>query len=388
MHSTYSRPRHDACPMNWMSGGSEMDEDRPRTSKRERRERRRERKRERERAREGEAQQEALDEVLLSPEERALRAARREAERKVEITGDVLKFGAIALALLIFLPPIGILFLIFAGRPHFKNLYRMLIEPRLREKFLREQVVDQKVHAHLSHERQELEGEHARSMQELSASIAHEIRNPITAAKSLVQQMGEEPAANENTQYARVALEELSRGERSVSHLLRFAREEELRPGVVALSDIVESALETFRDRIGRGDIELARRFDADGRMRGDPEKLRRIVINLVGNAIDALEESDTEKPRIEIQVGENLAGTEVWLRVADNGPGIDREIIDKMWSPFYTRKANGTGLGLSICKKLVDAHGGSIEAGSDPSGGAEFLLSFPKTQAFEGASR
>ena len=134
--------------------------------------------------------------------------------------------------------------------------------------------------------------------------------------------------------------------------------------------------------------IELARRFDADGRMRGDPEKLRRIVINLVGNAIDALEESDTEKPRIEIQVGENLAGTEVWLRVADNGPGIDREILDKMWSPFYTRKANGTGLGLSICKKLVDAHGGSIEAGSDPSGGAEFLLSFPKTQAFEGASR
>ena len=56
------------------------------------------------------------------------------------------------------------------------------------------------------------------------------------------------------------------------------------------------------------------------------------------------------------------------------------------MWSPFYTLKANGTGLGLSICKKLVDAHGGTIESGTDPSGGAEFLLSFPKTHASDGA--
>lgn len=361
-----------------------MDEDRRRLRKRERKERRR---REREEAEEERRQQEALDEVLLSPEERALRDARREAERKVEITGDMLRFGAIALALLIFLPPVGVIFLIFAGRGHIKNLYRMMVEPRLREKFLREQV-EHKVHAHLSHERQTLEGEHARSMQELSASIAHEIRNPITAAKSLVQQMGEEPAANENTEYAKVALEELSRVERSVSHLLRFARDEELRPQVVSLSEIVESALETFRDRIGRGPVELARRFDADGTLRGDPEKLRRIVINLVGNAIDALEESGPEKPCIEVHVGENLAGTEVWLRVADNGPGIDREVLDKMWSPFYTRKANGTGLGLSICQKLVDAHGGTIETGGDASGGAEFLLSFPKTDAAEESLR
>ena len=59
--------------------------------------------------------------------------------------------------------------------------------------------------------------------------------------------------------------------------------------------------------------------------MRGDAEKLRRVVINLVGNAIDALDESQTPRsPRVDVQMGENLAGTEVWLRVADNGPGID----------------------------------------------------------------
>ena len=120
----------------------------------------------------------------------------------------------------------------------------------MREHYMREEV-HKRVHAHLSGERQALESVHAHSMEELSARVAHEIRNPITAAKSLVQQMEEEPGAPENVEYARVALEELARVERSVSHLLRFARDEELRMGVVRLADVVDSALETFRDRAG-----------------------------------------------------------------------------------------------------------------------------------------
>ncbi len=79
--------------------------------------------------------------------------------------------------------------------------------------------------------------------------------------------------------------------------------------------------------------------------------------------------------------MGENLAGTEVWVRVKDNGPGIDAEAQRKLFSPFHTSKAGGTGLGLAICRKLVDAHGGSIEVSSAPGSGAEFLLIFPKTR-------
>jgi len=87
------------------------------------------------------------------------------------------------------------------------------------------------------------------------------------------------------------------------------------------------------------------------------------------------------QDPRIEVAMGENLAGTEVWVRVKDNGPGIDAEARRKLFSPFYTSKAGGTGLGLAICRKLVDAHGGSIELNSSPGHGAEFLLTFPKTR-------
>ncbi len=86
--------------------------------------------------------------------------------------------------------------------------------------------------------------------------------------------------------------------------------------------------------------------------------------------------------PRIDVEMGENLAGTEVWVRVADNGPGIDPDALEKMWSPFYTSKAAGTGLGLAICRKITEAHGGRIEVESQPGAGAVFVLTFPKPKA------
>jgi signal transduction histidine kinase len=305
-----------------------------------------------------------------SPEERA--------DAKIAATGEAIRWSLITIALLIFFFPVGLIVLIFGGARHLQNLYRLVIEPKLRQRFI-DREVDRQVSATLSDERQQMVGEHARSMETLSASIAHEIRNPITAAKSLVQQMEEDPTAAENVEYARVALEELHRVERSVSHLLRFAREEEMGVGDVKMADVIDSALETFRERIARAGIELVRQEDGEGELRGDAEQLRRVIINLIGNAIDALDETRTPHPRIELAMGENLARTEVWVRIKDNGPGIDREALHKMFSPFYTSKPNGTGLGLAISKKLVDAHRGTLEVGSQPGAGAEFVVTLPK---------
>ena len=250
---------------------------------------------------------------------------------------------------------------------------------RLRQRFLNEEVDRVREQTAV---RRSLAGQHARDIQALTASIAHEIRNPITAAKSLVQQMGEDPAALENVEYANVALEELQRVEKSISHLLRFAREEDVAISEVRIADVVESAIETFGDRLAALGVSLERDVDEAGPMRGDPEKLRRVIINLLGNALDAFAESETPEPLIEVQAGENLAGTEVWVRIKDNGPGMEPERLQKIFSPFYTSKSSGTGLGLAISKKVMDAHGGSIEAHSRPGDGTEFVLTFPKRGA------
>jgi signal transduction histidine kinase len=220
----------------------------------------------------------------------------------------------------------------------------------------------------------------SRSLEELSAAIAHEIRNPITAAKSLVQQMAEDPASPRNAEYASVAVAELDRVERSIVHLLRFARDEAVEIADMEMGDVVRTAAETLRERATKAGVSLVTSIDETGTMRGDSEKLRRVVENLVSNALDALEESHTKGPCVDVVCGANLAGDAIWVAVRDNGPGIPTEARPSIFQPFFTTKPRGTGFGLALSKKTVEAHGGTIEAGTSPSGGAEILFTVPRT--------
>jgi signal transduction histidine kinase len=247
---------------------------------------------------------------------------------------------------------------------------------RFRPRFLREEMDRDRAR------KRTMAGRHARDIQELTASIAHEIRNPITAAKSLVQQMGEDPNADDNVEYASVALEELERVERSVSHLLRFARDEDVALHAVRLGEVVEGALAMLAERADKEGVELRHELDTDGELEGDPEQLRRVVLNLVGNSLDALHDANTASPRVDVQLGDDLSGSEVWLRVRDNGPGIPADERARIFRPFHTSKTAGTGLGLAITKKIVEAHEGSIEVEAGPGGGAEFLVTLPKQRA------
>jgi len=315
----------------------------------------------------------------LTPEEETYLEARRAAEHKIRFFQHLISYSFV------------VLFLAFVTRSFFvpmvvglawgiglsSHFFQAILAPDLRRRWVRGEV-ERQVSRTVSRQRVALEDEKLRSLEELSASIAHEIRNPITAAKSLVQQLGEDPGSAENVEYAQIALQELDRVERSISHLLRYAREEEMHPQQMKLVDAAESALETVRDRIESGRVQVRRDFDVPGAMVGDREQLRRVFINLIGNALDAFAEAKTPSPVIELAIGENLGGNEVWARVRDNGPGMDPDTQTRIFKPFFTSKANGTGLGLAITRKLIDAHGGEIELASAPGKGSEFTLHFP----------
>jgi signal transduction histidine kinase len=232
--------------------------------------------------------------------------------------------------------------------------------------------------------RQLAQARQARSLEQLSASIAHEIRNPITAAKSLLQQMAEDPTSSQNVEYAKVAIEELDRVERSVSHLLRYAREEELTLAEIDLAEVAGAALDALEKRVGESPARVERDFDFEAtlRMRGDADKLRRVVMNLVDNALDALETGTRTDPFVRVSCGRSLGGGEVWLRVKDNGPGIEPTRLAQIWNPFHTSRERGTGLGLAITRKLVEAHAGSIDVTSDSASGTEFVATFPSIGA------
>jgi len=322
-----------------------------------------------------------------SDEQKLYRRARRRAAAKLSFVTHFVTFAAVVFMLLFVAGPRAAIVTAFSwGIFVFLHYFFAMVAPDLRRRFV-DAEVSRTVQQSAGRERKSLESEHARSLEQLSARVAHEIRNPITAAKSLVQQMGEDPASRENVEYASVALEELDRVERSISHLLRFARDEEIRFEEFSLAEVADSALESFHERLERGGIEVRRDIEAGGWMQGDPEKIRRVIINLIGNAIDALTDAATPDPCVEIASGENLAGTELWLRVRDNGPGIPQAVQSEVFSPFFTSKPTGNGLGLAISKKVIDAHGGMIELQSEPGAGSEFVVTLPKRAPSGGAT-
>ena len=253
--------------------------------------------------------------------------------------------------------------------------------PELRKRWASEEV-DRQLGARVNDARLAQRGEDARSLERLSAAVAHEIRNPITAAKSLLQQIAEDPTSDDNAEFGRIAAEELDRVERAVSHLLRYAREEQLRFREIRLEDVVRSALESLRDRLAISPVEVRTDLDGGGELRADPEQLRRVVANLVGNAMDSLEDIGLTSPTVDISIGENLAGTEAWLRVRDNGLGVPETERDLIFTPFHTTKDEGTGLGLALSRKVVQAHGGRLELNPDCVEGAEFVITLPKQAA------
>ena len=318
----------------------------------------------------------------LDPQERAYRDAQRSAERKIRFVRHLIVYFFVCTGILITAGfRVMLIVATFWGIAIVSQFFSAIVAPELRRNWIGGEV-DRKVRKTVTRERRQLEGRHVLALEELAASIAHEIRNPVTAVKSLVQQMAEDPTGPDNEEYSRVALEELDRVERSIAHLLRYARDEELRPRDMRMVEVIDGGIETLRDRFRKSGVELRRRIHEDGELEGDPDKLRRVVVNLVGNALDSLEESATPDPVIEVETGENLARTEVWMRVRDNGPGIPPEIQDKVFRPFFTSKETGTGLGLSLTRKVVEAHRGTIEFTSVPGDGTEFVITLPKGTA------
>jgi signal transduction histidine kinase len=316
----------------------------------------------------------------LTPEEKMYRRARSMANRRIGFMMHAVAYGSVLALILVTTRSLRVTLIVAIGWGIGLAIHYLasLAAPALRQQWIDEEVgrqVDRGVsglHA--------TEHANARSLEDLSASIAHEIRNPVTAAKSLVQQMGEDPVSEENIDFARVALEELDRVERSISHLLKYARDEDLRFSELALPDLIDSSIRALSDRASGLGVELECDVSAPCVMRGDVEKLRRVLVNFISNAIDAVHEAHAPEPRVVVMAGENLSGSEVWLRIRDNGPGIDEAAVARIFDPFYTTKEGGTGLGLALSKKVVEAHGGTLEAGTSPEGGADFLLVFPKS--------
>ncbi len=240
--------------------------------------------------------------------------------------------------------------------------------------------IQREVQREVMQEKEVLRTEKQASLDELTATFAHEIRNPIAAAKSLVQQMGEDPTSHENVEYAKVALEELARVERSVSHLLKYAKEEDYRFDNVNLAAVLDGALTQMRSKLEANAVKVSRSYLSGPTVRADADKLRQVFSNMIDNAIDAMADVKSDR-RLELSI-QGARGGLATVRIRDNGCGIPADKIPKIFNPFFTSKQNGTGLGLGVAKKVIEAHRGAIDVTSTVGAGTEFAISVPLADA------
>ncbi len=226
-------------------------------------------------------------------------------------------------------------------------------------------------------ERKNAEAEAMAAMGTLATSLAHEIRNPLNAALlqlELLQRrtarLSDPEAARRLGEPAEIVRQELTRLSTLLNDFLNLARPRQLVSASVQAADLLQSVVTLKQPYAQSTGVTLrVGEIEPSLTMRADADKLRQVLINLVGNAIEALVESDGADKVVEVAARSTSEG--VMLTVTDNGPGIPDEVAATMFRPFVTSKAGGTGLGLAIVAKLVAQHGGSVQVQSRPEGGA-----------------
>jgi len=214
----------------------------------------------------------------------------------------------------------------------------------------------------------------------LSATVAHEINNPLEAVVNLVYIAKAEPGAPAAVvQHLALAEQELERVAHIARQTLGFYRESNV-PESIHVPALIESVLKLYSNKFKVKNIAVERDFRSSLPVRGMEGELKQVLSNLISNAADAVGRNGTI--RVAAQSVEDAGRNAVEIIVEDDGPGIAPDHVDRIFEPFFTTKQDvGTGLGLWIAKEIIDRHGGRIlvRPGNDgQSRGAKFTVRLP----------
>ena len=223
-------------------------------------------------------------------------------------------------------------------------------------------------------ERETLRAEQMAAVGQMAAGMAHELRNPLTSMKLLVQTAQAQDGPGLSGRDLRVMEEEIARLEGLIQSFLHFARPPALEKREVELRALVEETAGLVAARAAQCGTRLECRVpDSPVLAAVDPGQLRQVLLNLLLNALDAVAADGVVQVTLEVEA----TG---WLRleVSDSGPGLPAELGNTIFTPFITTKETGLGLGLSISKRIVEVHTGTLEGANRPGGGAVFTVRLP----------
>jgi signal transduction histidine kinase len=224
-------------------------------------------------------------------------------------------------------------------------------------------------------ERELAERERLAALGRMAATVAHEIKNPLSAIKSIAQVMREdEGLKNEYERDLSLIVGETDRLSQSITQLLSFARKESPAAEPLTVGELVQTSVDLFRANAREQGIDLDYSINTDAKIAGKSvSALRDALSNLLLNALQATPHGG------DVLLTASASDGELLISVQDSGPGVPQELREHIWEPFFTTRQRGTGLGLAIVRKRVQEVGGSASLGVARNGpGAVFHLRIP----------
>ncbi|WP_261133529.1 ATP-binding protein [Bacillus sp. Marseille-Q3570] len=206
---------------------------------------------------------------------------------------------------------------------------------------------------------------------ELAASIAHEVRNPLTVVKGFLQMMKAEKKGD-GYEYIPLVLSELGRAEAIINDYLNFAKPEFKKIETFRLSDVIYEVMFLMEGLAVEHGVELINEFDSNCLIKTDRNQLKQALVNFVKNAIEATGEGDT------VTIGVKPSGNFVIVKVTDTGKGMDKEQLDRIGTLFYTTKDKGTGLGTTVSLRIIQSMNGKVSYKSELDVGTEVTVCLP----------
>lgn len=234
--------------------------------------------------------------------------------------------------------------------------------------------------------REAVRAERLAAVGELAAGVAHELRNPLTSVKLLIQTVRRnQPAVSPDAERLQVVEQEVARMETTIKELLDFARPPKPRRVRHDVRDTLRRALTLVAGRAQQGKVTIQEQLGSvPVIVDADPEQLDQVFVNLLLNAIEAMNEGGT----LDVTIERNAVETEGLLKIVfrDTGSGIPEQVMSRLFEPFVTSKERGIGLGLAISRRIMQEHGGGLTASNPPRGGAMFVAEVPLAGAGVGS--
>jgi two-component system NtrC family sensor kinase len=227
-----------------------------------------------------------------------------------------------------------------------------------------------------------VESHKLRAVGTLVAGVAHELNNPLNNTMLTAWSLREDFNVlkdEEKVDMINDVIKETERSQKIVCNLLNFARESEVKLIPLNLNEILEDSIHLVANQVKLSKINLIRNFSVNiSPIHGDAQMLQQVFVNLILNAIDAIQEKGT----ITISTFKNKDDKYITAEIKDDGPGIPEHILERIFEPFFTTKSlrKGTGLGLSVSRGILRSIGGYITVESKPNKGAAFKVILPTT--------